>query len=77
MTHFSQRHSRAAAITAAGSALRSAAMRDVLWGRPVFRAPQFNPRVPLEPLPFTANRVTRRARAAKSSPLVNAPAPAS
>jgi hypothetical protein len=77
MTHFSQRHSRAAVFSAAGSAIRSAAMRDVLWGRPLFRAPQFNPRVPFEPLPFTATRITRRARPTKPSPLVNAPAPAS
>lgn len=75
MTHFTQRLSRAAT---AGSAPRSAATRDVLWGRPVFRAPQLNPRVPLEPLPFTANRITRRVRAAASSAasLLNAPAPA-
>ncbi len=75
MTHLTQRPSRAA--FSAGSALRAAATRDVLWGRPVFRAPQFNPRVPLEPLPFMAARVSRGARAAPSSPLFSAPAPAS
>lgn len=74
MTHLTQRPSRAA--FSAGSALRAAATRDVLWGRPVFRAPQFNPRVPLEPLPFMAARVSRRARAAQPSPLFSAPAPA-
>lgn len=76
MTHFTQRLSRAAS---AGFAPRSVAMRDVLWGRPVFRAPQLNPRLPVEPLPFTANRVTRRLGAAADSAtsLLSAPAPAS
>jgi len=76
MTHFTQRLSRA---VSAGSAPRSAAMRDVLWGRPVFRAPQLNPRVPIEPLPFTANRITDRVHAVAQSAasLLNAPAPAS
>ncbi|MBX3736510.1 MAG: hypothetical protein KF715_07475 [Candidatus Didemnitutus sp.] len=75
MTHFTQRLSRAAS---AGFAPRSGAMRDVLWGRPVFRAPQLNPRVPFEPLPFTANRITRRVADAADSAasLINVPAPA-
>ncbi|MBI5426265.1 MAG: hypothetical protein HZA32_19495 [Opitutae bacterium] len=76
MTHFTQRLSRA---VSAGFAPRSTAKRDVLWGRPVFRAPQLNPRVIFEPLPFTANRITRRVGAAADSAasLLNAPAPAS
>ncbi len=74
MTHLTQRPSRA--LFPAGSALRAAATRDVLWGRPVFRAPQLNPRVPLEPLPFMAARVSQRARAAQPAPLFSAPAPA-
>jgi hypothetical protein len=33
--------------------------RDILWGRPVFKAPELpNPRVAFDPLPFTAVRVT-------------------
>jgi hypothetical protein len=36
-------------------------MRDVLWGRPLFKAPSLpNPRVVFDPLPFTATRVTHR-----------------
>lgn len=36
--------------------------RDILWGRPVFKAPDLpNPRPRLEPLPFTAVRVTQPA----------------
>jgi hypothetical protein len=40
---------------------RSAELRDVLWNRPVFRAPHLpSPRVAFDPLPFTAVRVTNR-----------------
>jgi hypothetical protein len=36
-------------------------MRDVLWGRPLFKAPSLpSPRVSFDPLPFTAQRVTQR-----------------
>lgn len=36
-------------------------LRDVLWGRPVFKAPHLpNPRAAFDPLPFTATRITRR-----------------
>ena len=36
-------------------------MRDVLWGRPLFKAPTLtNPRVAFDPLPFTATRITHR-----------------
>ena len=35
--------------------------RDILWNKPVFKAPVLpNPRIALDPLPFTASRVTRR-----------------
>jgi hypothetical protein len=35
--------------------------RDFVWNRPVFKAPVLsNPRIALEPLPFTAVRVTQR-----------------
>ena len=34
--------------------------RDILWGQPVFKAPELpNPRVIFDPLPFTAVRVTQ------------------
>lgn len=38
--------------------------RDILWGQPVFKAPELpmpNPRVIFDPLPFTAVRATRPA----------------
>jgi hypothetical protein len=35
---------------------------DILWGQPVFKAPELpNPRVVFDPLPFTATRVTHAA----------------
>ena len=41
--------------------VRQAILRDVLWNRPVFKAPVLaNPRVAPAPLPFTANRITQR-----------------
>ena len=41
--------------------VRPAGMRDILWNQPIFKAPVLaNPRVALDPLPFTANRITRR-----------------
>ena len=43
--------------------VRPTTLSDILWGRPVFRAPALaNPRVALDPLPFTAARITQRAR---------------
>lgn len=56
MTHFPHRPSRPAAPATGVQTPRRA--RDVLWGRPVFKAPQLNVRPPLEPLPFTAARIT-------------------
>ncbi len=36
---------------------------DILWNQPVFKAPVLpNPRVALDPLPFTATRLTQPAR---------------
>lgn len=64
MTHFPHQQSlrTAAQPTGARAAAKPALMRDVLWGRPMFKAPSLpNPRVALDPLPFTATRVTRRA----------------
>ncbi|MDI1320376.1 MAG: hypothetical protein PSW75_09325 [bacterium] len=43
--------------------MRQAIPRDILWNQPVFKAPALpNPRVALDPLPFTAVRVTQRSR---------------
>ena len=52
---------RPPASAAAFAPARQATNRDILWNRPVFKAPVLpNPRVALDPLPFTASRVTRR-----------------
>ena len=41
--------------------------RDVLWGRPLFKAPKLpNPRLAFDPLPFTATRITHRSSASTS-----------
>jgi hypothetical protein len=43
------------------ASVRHAPTRDVLWNRPVFKAPALsNPPIAVEPLPFTAARITRR-----------------
>ena len=40
---------------------RQAIKRDILWNQPVFKAPVLpNPRIALDPLPFTATRITQR-----------------
>jgi hypothetical protein len=40
--------------------------RDILWGQPVFRAPELpNPRVIQDQLPFTAVRLTQPSASAK------------
>lgn len=47
---------------------RQSQASDVLWGRPIFKAPQLpNPRVMFDPLPFTAARVTYHAPVALSA----------
>lgn len=39
---------------------RKGLLRDLAWDRPIFRAPALpNPRVALDPLPFTATRLGR------------------
>ena len=39
--------------------VKQAWMQDVIWGRPVFKAPVLpNPRTIFDPLPFTATRIT-------------------
>jgi hypothetical protein len=50
-----QRSDRPAAKALA--TVRQALTRDILWNRPVFKAPALpNPRIALDPLPFTATR---------------------
>jgi hypothetical protein len=64
MTFFPQNpHQRPASAPAAVLApIRPAQMHDILWNRPVFRAPALsNPRIAPDPLPFTANRLTQPA----------------
>jgi hypothetical protein len=52
----------AAAPAALLAPMRPAMMHDILWNRPVFKAPALpNPRIVPDPLPFTANRLTQPA----------------
>jgi hypothetical protein len=45
------------------ASVRQATNRDILWNRPLFKAPALpNPRIAFDPLPFTAARITQRAR---------------
>ena len=45
------------------ASVRQSSNRDILWNRPLFKAPALsNPRIAFDPLPFTAARVTQRAR---------------
>jgi len=63
MTYFPQNlHKRPTASPAGSLApMRTAIKRDILWNQPVFKAPVLpNPRVALDPLPFTATRLTLR-----------------
>ena len=48
--------------------LNSSLSRDITWDRPVFRPPELpNPRIMLDPLPFTVHRLsTPMRRTAKS-----------
>jgi hypothetical protein len=67
MTYFPHNSLRrpAAPSAAALDSVRQAIIRDILWNRPVFKAPVLpNPRVAFDPLPFTAARVTQRRRQA-------------
>ena len=50
-------------------ATKPALAKDILWGRPIFRAPDLplpNPRAQFEQLPFTAVRITHQAADAKT-----------
>lgn len=41
------------------ASVRQASTRDILWNRPLFKAPALsNPRIAFDPLPFTAARIT-------------------
>ncbi len=47
----------------ASAPVRSSLLRDVLWNKPVFKAPALsNPPILIDPLPFTAARITKPAR---------------
>ena len=66
MTHFPYNRLKRPTTTTAASfvPVRPAIMRDILWNQPVFKAPVLpNPRVALDPLPFTATRITQRSQA--------------
>jgi hypothetical protein len=63
MTYFPQTPTkRLAALPAVTSASgRPVISRDILWNQPIFKAPGLpNPRVALDPLPFTSTRIARR-----------------
>jgi hypothetical protein len=63
MTHFptNSRKRPLAALAAAIAPIRDAMTRDVLWNRPLFKAPRvLNENFRPDPLPFMANRVTER-----------------
>ena len=65
MTYFPHASLPSSASSPAASLgqVRQSIMRDILWNQPVFKAPVLaNPRVALDPLPFTANRITQRQR---------------
>ncbi len=63
MTFFPQNPlKRSAAAPAVLAPIRPAQMHDILWNRPVFKAPALsNPRITPDPLPFTTNRLTQPA----------------
>lgn len=58
MTHYPHKPSSPLADAMGAATPKRGDVRDVLWGRPVFKAPQLNPRIAFDPLPFTATRVT-------------------
>ena len=64
MTYFPHQQLKRSASPAvrAFAAVRQSFSRDILWDQPVFKAPTLaNPRIALDPLPFTATRITQRA----------------
>jgi len=45
------------------ASVRQSSNRDILWNRPLFKAPALsNPSIAIDPLPFTAARITQRSR---------------
>lgn len=63
MTYFpSNPRKRPLAVVAAAIApLREAMSRDIVWNRPLFRAPDvLNANFRPDPLPFMATRITKR-----------------
>jgi len=64
MNYFPHNHLRRSAHPAgkALASVRQALTRDVLWNRPLFKAPALPSPTPaaLEPLPFIATRLTQR-----------------
>jgi hypothetical protein len=51
--------------SSATATVRQKLARDILWNQPVFKAPVLaNPRVALDPLPFTVTRPSRPQRRA-------------
>ncbi len=63
MTYFPHHPAKRLATTpaAAWATVRPGISRDILWNQPVFKAPVLaNPRIALDPLPFTAARLARR-----------------
>lgn len=58
MTHYPRKaRYRATPLPASLAPVKPALGRDVLWGRPIFKAPQLpHPRAAFDPLPFTATR---------------------
>jgi len=62
MTYFPHTPSKrpANALTSPLASVKQKLARDILWNQPVFKAPVLpNPRVALDPLPFTVTRLTR------------------
>ncbi|AOS44818.1 hypothetical protein Verru16b_01887 [Lacunisphaera limnophila] len=62
MNYFPHQHLQPSARPAvrALASVRQALNRDILWNRPVFKAPALaNPRIAFDPLPFTATRLTQ------------------
>jgi hypothetical protein len=65
MTYFPHNPLRRPAVPAASAPApgRQRFSRDILWNQPVFKAPALaNPRIALDPLPFTGNRLAPAAR---------------
>lgn len=61
MTHFPRNSAPRPAAKPPRPAAKPGLLRDLMWGRPVFKAPALpNPRVAFDPLPFTATRATHR-----------------